>query len=449
MYKYIICISFIMGNMPTFAQYSMPPEWHPHAGTWLQWPHDNTYYSGYRDFFESAWIEITLALDESEQVYIVAYDTSELTHISEVLVDAGAFLDSIQFFVFLNNDYWVRDNGPIYVFDSTGQLSITDWGFDGWGNDAEFELCDVVPTSIGLHTAVPVIDLSAYTLEGGAVEHDGQGTFIGTISSIMGDGRNPGLTTDDMEIVMNQYLGFEQFIWLEGAYGGSYDVTDSHIDGFLRFADEETIITMEEDDLQYWYVNADDRSLIMNAQDVSGNPYEYIFLPLTKQQVKTTDGVSTGSKGSYVNFYEANSVVLVPIYEDDHDSLAISILQDFYTDKNVIGIDCRNMFSWGGMVHCVTQQIPRVLEISTMTHNPGVPFNLRIQPNPSSNYVYVETPVQSGWLRMHDMQGRLMLESTVMEKGTTLNVNGFSPGRYFVSWYYHDMLVRASVVIQP
>ena len=91
------------------------PEWHTHSATWLQWPHDSTYYIGYRDFFEPAWIDMTLALDGSEQVFIIAYDSLELEHITSILADAGADMDSLQFFVFPNNDYWVRDNGPIFV----------------------------------------------------------------------------------------------------------------------------------------------------------------------------------------------------------------------------------------------------------------------------------------------------------------------------------------------
>ena len=79
---------------------------------------------------------MTLALDGSEQVFIIAYDSLELEHITSILADAGADMDSLQFFVFPNNDYWVRDNGPIFVLDSLGQTAITDWNFDGWGDDA-------------------------------------------------------------------------------------------------------------------------------------------------------------------------------------------------------------------------------------------------------------------------------------------------------------------------
>jgi hypothetical protein len=62
----------------------------------------------------------------------------------------------------------------------------------------------------------------------------------------------------------------------------------------------------------------------------------------------------------------ANDAVLVPIYNDPNDSIALSIIQNLYPSKTVAGIDCRNMFYEGGMVHCVTQQQPISLVSTNM-----------------------------------------------------------------------------------
>jgi hypothetical protein len=56
----------------------------------------------------------------------------------------------------------------------------------------------------------------------------------------------------------------------------------------------------------------------------------------------------------------------VPIYNDPNDSIALSIIQNLYPSKTVSGIDCRNMFYEGGMVHCVTQQQPISLVSTNM-----------------------------------------------------------------------------------
>ena len=340
--------------------YTFPAEWVEHEGTWLQWPHDYTYGPGTRDYYEPAWIEMTRQLIKGEMVHIVAYNAAEQTHIENTLSANGISLDSVDFFIHPNNDFWVRDNGPIFITDQDDYLYATDWNFNGWGNDAPYTLCNLIPGLIADDLGVPSIDLSAITLEGGAVEHDGNGTFIGTESSILGDGRNPGITTSDLEGYMSEYFGFTHYIWLDGYYGAGWDITDAHIDGFVKFADENTLVTMNNSDLIYWFVTASDRTKINNAVNANGDPYNFVYLPLTHKNVKTTDGINTGSKGDYINYYVANAVVLVPIYMDDNDATALSIIQGLYPDKEVVGIDSRNMFYVGGMVHCVTQQQPAV-----------------------------------------------------------------------------------------
>jgi agmatine deiminase len=92
---------------------------------------------------------------------------------------------------------------------------------------------------------------------------------------------------------------------------------------------------------------------------VNGQPYRFAYLPLTANNVVTTTGYNIGFKGSYANYYVANTVVLVPTYNDPNDTVALGIVQQLYPDRAVIGIDVRNLYRWGGMVHCVTQQQPR------------------------------------------------------------------------------------------
>ena len=40
------------------------------------------------------------------------------------------------------------------------------------------------------------------------------------------------------------------FIWLDGV--PNLDITDFHIDGFAKFHNKSTIVTMKEDDLAEW-----------------------------------------------------------------------------------------------------------------------------------------------------------------------------------------------------
>ena len=81
-------------------------------------------------------------------------------------------------------------------------------------------------------------------------------------------------------------------------------------------------------------------------------------MPLTQNTVKKTDGTDLGYKGSYINYYIANTKVLVPNYNDPNDAIAKNIIQGLYPERTVVGIDVRNLYENGGMIHCVTQQQP-------------------------------------------------------------------------------------------
>lgn len=118
---------------PSAVVYKMPEESAPHEGTWLQWPHEYQYGTTYRDRLDPTWIAITKELVQSEKVHIVAYDNNEKNRIITLLNDAGISLSNIDFKIYQTDDFWVRDNGPIYVKDNNGKLFIQDWGFNGWG----------------------------------------------------------------------------------------------------------------------------------------------------------------------------------------------------------------------------------------------------------------------------------------------------------------------------
>ena len=61
---------------------------------------------------------------------------------------------------------------------------------------------------------------------------------------------------------------------------------------------------------------------------------------------------------SYANFYIANGMVLVPVFNDPNDRVALDILADLFPDREVIGIYCGDLV-WGlGTIHCMTQQQP-------------------------------------------------------------------------------------------
>lgn len=345
--------------------YTMPEESDLHEGTWLQWPHQYQYGIEYRNGLDATWVAMTKALVDGENVHIIAYDETEKNRIIGLLDAANVSLARVDFKIYRTDDVWVRDNGPIYVKDKLGNLVIQDWGFNGWGQKTDdvsgqpigFSNCDDVPTKIANEQQRTVIDINSIMVnEGGSVEIDGHGTLMACKSSILNNNRNPGMTQKQAEDIFTKYLGATHFIWLDGQAG--LDITDQHIDGFARFGNATTIVTMDTPDLLNYDVLQSDIDKLYAAKNKNGQAYTFLKVPLTQNDVRTTNGTNLRYKGSYINYYVGNTKVLVPNYNDPNDVVANGIIQTLYPNRQVVGIDVRNLYENGGMVHCVTQQQP-------------------------------------------------------------------------------------------
>jgi agmatine deiminase len=426
-----LAIMFLLFSTNIFSQYIMPEETVEHEGTWLQWPHHYTYGYWYRNSIENTWIEMTASLITSENVHIIAYDLTEKDRIIDLLNDVGISLNNIDFFIHANDDVWVRDNGPIFVYDEDDNIVILDWGFNGWGGDTPYSNCDLIPSALATELNIPVIDLSAMVLEGGAIEIDGSGSMMATRSSVTHSSRNPNLTEAEIENYMSTYLGITNFIWLDGVYG--LEITDMHIDGFMRFAGENTIVTMINSDLLYWELPQSDIDILFNATNANGEPYNFEYLPLTQNDVVTAYGNPLYYKGSYCNYYIANSVVLVPNYNDINDDIANAIIQNIYPDKTVIGIDVRNLYENGGMIHCVTQQQP--IDLNQSSANIDC-INKAIQssifPNPFNPSATISFSIPS------ESKVELSIFNIKGQKIKSLANNNYAKGSHSVFWNGKD-----------
>lgn len=333
--------------------YTMPAEDLPHEGTWLTWPHPHTYGADYQTEIEHIWVQMVQALHTGERVHIIAYDKAAKSRISQLLADSAIDMTQVDFVIAKSDDVWTRDTGPMFVFDEDGQPAIADFGFDGWGEKTPYKWDNQIPLAAGKQKSLPTISIPGFVLEGGAVEVDGNGTLMAALSSVVSKNRNNGVSISQAEAYLSKYLGVRNFIWLEGVT--DEDITDAHIDGTARFLNDQTILTVSEHDFATLYesIPMTDYERLKNARNAEGKPYKIIELPLTKNIVEGAD-----CYGSYLNYYIGNQVVLVPVYEDEHDTIALRIIAELYPGREIIPIVVNDLFQYGGMLHCVTQQQP-------------------------------------------------------------------------------------------
>jgi agmatine deiminase len=348
--------------MPTPVElgYRMPAEWHRHSATWLTWPKDPETWPGRVPQVEEIFLQMMAALATHEIVNLLVDDEDSEAAVRRRCTFAGA--ENIRCHQIQTVDSWIRDYGPNFILSEEGSIGYNDWTFNAWGNKyEELKKDDSIPARLESLLKVPRFD-PGIVMEGGSIEVNGAGCVLTTEQCLLNPNRNPHLTRAEIEQFLKSYLGVEKVLWLgEGIVG---DDTDGHIDDIARFVAPNIIVCAVEDDPRdaNYKILQDNLNRLQAMKDVNGGAFEIVTLPMPG----VIGGTSTDNRNldrlpaSYANFYIANKVVLVPIFDHANDSRALEILEQLFSNRRVIGINCEPLV-WGmGTIHCVTQQQPEV-----------------------------------------------------------------------------------------
>jgi agmatine deiminase len=336
--------------------YRLVSETAPQCAVLLTWPHR---YSAWADCLESVtavYLEITRAIAAYEKLLVVCHDPNHAGEVRQACARAGVAPDAIRYFPVPTNDTWIRDYGPLTVSDGTG-LHLLDFAFDGWGNKYPATLDNEVTRkleSTGVFSA-PCRHFRL-VLEGGSIDTDGQGSLLTTSNCLITNSRNPGYDKAVFERFFAEELGIQRVLWLDhGELEG--DDTDAHIDMLARFCSPHTIAytqCTERSDSHYAGLNAMEKQL-GTFTTLEGRSYELLPLPLPAP-VFSTDGERLPA--SYANFLIINGAVLVPVYDDPADAVALERLTGAFPDRQVIAINCLPLIHQYGSLHCATMQLP-------------------------------------------------------------------------------------------
>jgi agmatine/peptidylarginine deiminase len=303
------------------------------------------------------WTQLAATIARFEPVLIVCRDARIQSLVGDRVQAAGVDPNRLHLVIAPSNDSWARDHGPITVFND-GRPQLLDFRFNGWGAKYPFELDNGIKRAIAATRDLGGVPLEPVdlTLEGGAIDTDGQGTLLAMERTIVDPRRNAGLSRAAIESVLARQLGIRRFLWLtQGQISG--DDTDGHIDTLARFCDLGTICYVRcEDptDQDYPGLKAMEEEL-RAFRDGAGNPYRLVPLP-SPAPVLETDGARLPA--GYANFLILNGAVLVPVYGDPADGLALRVLAGLFPGREILSLDCRPLIRRGGSLHCVTMQLP-------------------------------------------------------------------------------------------
>jgi agmatine deiminase len=338
----------LVARTPREEGFAMPPEWAPHARTWMAWPVRESLWGKRIEQAREAYAAVARTVARFEPVTVIAAPES----VADVSLYCGSGVGCLPM---EHDDSWMRDAGPTFLADGAGNVAGVDWVFNGWGErytpydkDADLarRLCE--------HLEVERYE-SRLVLEGGAVHTDGDGTLLTTESVVFDPERNPDLSKADAERELCALLGAEKVIWLGD--GLTDDDTGGHVDNLACFAAPGVVLALtsrDQKDSNYAALQ-DNLDRLKKARDAKGRQIEVIEIEQPRAR--------TGDQGqrlalSYLNFYLVNGGVIVPSFEDGRDDAALDAIAKAFPKREAVSVLATDLVHGGGGLHCVTQQQP-------------------------------------------------------------------------------------------
>ncbi|MEX2214021.1 MAG: agmatine deiminase family protein [Phycisphaeraceae bacterium] len=301
-------------------------------------------------------------------------------------------------FEWTTNDSWVRDYGPIFVVRKKGQgpgakgqgadpnpqsssplalgpsslgpapLACHDFTFNGWGGKYDTEdynpaLDDIIPRFVAKHLDIPIWTHDLI-LEGGSIDVNGRGSLLTTKQCLLNVNRNSKLTQPQIEAKIHAALGTRHIIWLPGGIEG--DDTDGHIDDVARFIAPDTVASLRapKENADHEMLENNWRAL-QQARDQDGKKLNLVALPVPEPMFHDYPPIGNDEGGhyqipaSYANFLILNEGVLVPVFGQKSDEVALRTLEEAMPGKQIVGVRAEKLVVGFGALHCLSMQQPR------------------------------------------------------------------------------------------
>ena len=347
----------------------MPAEWEAHESTWLAWPHFRDDWPGKFEPIPWVYAEIVRTLARHERVDLIVNDATSEKRARAVLEKAGALsgalADNIRFHRWRTDRVWTRDSGCIFITppaNRTGaDLLALHFQFNAWARYPNYTFDEKIGERMARAAEARVVHPFSgnhrVVLEGGSIDVNGTGTLLTTEECLLSttQQRNPSMDRAAYERMFADYFGVQSVIWLDSGIAG--DDTHGHVDDITRFVAPSTVVTMiEQNERSENYVPLRaNLGRLKNARTADGQKLNIIKLPMPRPVI--FDGRQLPA--SYANFYIANGAVLVPVFNDPNDRIALNTLSELFPSREIAPIYSGDLI-WGfGALHCMTQQQPQ------------------------------------------------------------------------------------------
>jgi agmatine deiminase len=330
----------------------MPPEWAPHARTWMAWPVAAYVLADDPETAGQAWASVANAISEFEPVTILVPE-------GEAEAARRALYPGVRTLECPIADSWVRDSGPTFVLRPHGGLAAIDWTFNGWGGRTFPEgVADALVARRIAEDAGAERIVSHLVNEGGGIHVDGEGTLLLTESVQLNPNRNPNWTRAEVEAELHRCLGTRHAIWLPRGLASDSDATgtDGHIDTLACFVRPGLMLAHGQPDPDHpdYETARENAEILRKSRDAKGREIEVIVVDAPAPRERGGAPLSL----TYVNFSFVNGGVVLPVFDDPRDEEVVALLTRLLPERRIVPVSAPRIFQGGGGVHCITQQEP-------------------------------------------------------------------------------------------
>jgi agmatine deiminase len=319
-----------------------PAEWEPHERTLMGWPCRADLWGETMEQARSDYAAVANAVAAFEPVTMIANPGADAA-CARAACGAGVEIVELPL-----DDSWLRDSGPIYVYDDEGARNAVHFGFNAWGEKfPPWDRDAVVGRLIAERLGDPVVQ-GGMVLEGGSILTDGDGTLLTTEQCLLNPNRNPALSREEIETTLRERLGVRDILWLGLGQVEDRD-TDGHIDMIAAFTEPGHVLlqTVAAGNPNFERCQENRRRLETAGVSVTELP----FLPYAEVAGEPV-------AASYLNFYICNGGVIVPTAGAETDAQALAIVAAAYPGREVVPVPGLVIAYGGGGPHCITQQVP-------------------------------------------------------------------------------------------
>lgn len=332
----------------------LPAEWEAQDAVMVTWPDEDSNWGASIVQVERTLTTLVNTISQFERVIVACANP---VNVKKLFANGKGNSVNIILYPVRSNDLWARDHGPITVYEN-GKAKLLNFRFNGWGGKYPYALDNRINESMAQEGAWPLESMESLhlTLEGGAVESDGQGTLLLNSKCVLNPSRNGAISQEEVEKELTKYLGAKRILWVHhGELAG--DDTDGHIDTLARFCSPDTIaytVCTNSEEPHFRALQALESEL-KRLQTSTAKPYVLIPFPLPSP---IFDNAGEPLPANYANFLIINGAVLVPTYNDPMDAPSLEKMAGLFPDRKIIGIDCCQAICQFGAIHCMTMQLP-------------------------------------------------------------------------------------------